>query len=141
MTAIVAIAAIVFFLNGGSGSTPRSQQGPPDKIAIIAVAPSNPTGDRIDAWVKNVGLGPITSIENAEILVMSPNVTFNVIKHSAAREYSTWLEEPVGSSWDPWDTLHMIVTLPAGSRLAAGQYMFRVSTSRGTIADKIFKVN
>ncbi len=91
--------------------------------------------------MKNVGLGPISPIEKTEILVMSPSVTFNVMQHSVTRGYSSWVEDPVGSSWDPWDTLHMIVTLPAGSRLAAGQYMFRVSTSRGTIADKSFKVN
>ncbi len=139
MTAIVAIAGVVYLLTGGSGAMTRSQQEPLDKIAIIAIAP-NATGDRIDAWVKNVGLGPISLIEKAEILVMATSVTFNVIKHSATRGYNTWVEDPVGSAWDPANTLHIIITLPAGSPLTAGKYMLRVSTAAGTNVDKSFDV-
>ncbi len=65
MTAIVAIAAIVHLVNGDEMFlVAQSQQEPLDKIAIIAIGP-NATGDRIDAWVKNVGLGPISLIEKA----------------------------------------------------------------------------
>ena len=139
MTAIVAIANIVYLLNGGSEAVARLQQEPLDKIAIIAVAP-NATGDRIDTWVKNVGVGPINSIGESEIFVITPGHRLNAMKYSASRGYNSWVEDPVGSSWDPTDTLHIIISLPAGNPVAAGKHMLRVSTSKGTIADKSFDV-
>ena len=139
MTAVVALAAIVNLLNGDSEAVARSQLEPQDKIAIIAVGP-NATGDRIHAWVKNVGFGPISFVEEAEVIVTMPGFRLNTVKYSPAGGGNTWVEDPMGSSWDPGDTLHLIITLPAGSPLAADKQTFRVSTSKGAIADKSFGV-
>ena len=137
MTAVVAIAAIVNILDGGNDAVARSQLEPKDKIAIIAVGP-NATGDRIDAWVKNVGVGPISFFEKAEVIVTVPGVRLPTVKYSPAGGDNTWVEDPVGSSWDPGDTLHLIITLPAGSPLATGEQRFRISTSKGAIANQSF---
>ena len=135
MTAIVAIATIVNYLDGDSEAVSRSQREPQDKIEIIAVGLSVVTGDRIDAWVNNVGFGPISFVEKAEIFLRS-----NTLKYSSAGGDNTWVEDPVGSSWNPKDTLHLIITLPSGSPLATGKQTFRLSTSKGAIADKSFGV-
>jgi len=138
MTAIVAIAVIVNFLDRSSEEEVEAQQEPSDRIAIIAVAPSNATADRIDAWVKNVGSAPIRTIDKPEIFVITPSVRFDTMTYSGGNGDNTWVEDPVGSSWNPGDTLHIIITLPAGSPLAAGEHMFRVSTSKGTVVEKSF---
>lgn len=140
MTAIVAIATIVNLFNGNTETVSRSQLEPQDKIEVIAVGLSVVTGDRVDAWVKNVGLGTISLIEKAEIIVGVPGVRLNTMKYRAGGGNNTWIEDPVGSSWDPGDTLHLIITLPSGSPLATGNHTFRVSTSTGTNANKSFYV-
>ena len=139
MTAIAAMAAIPYFLDRSSEEAVEAQQEPPDRITIIAVAPSNPTGDRIDARVKNVGLAPISTIDKSEIFVITPGVRFDTMTYSAGHEDNTWVEDPVGSSWNPKDTLHIIITLPA-HRPLSGEHTLRVSTSKGTIADQSFDV-
>ena len=139
MTAIVAIAIIVN-LSGNTEAVSWSQLEPQDKIEVIAVAPFDVTGDRLDAWVKNVGLGTISFIEKAEIIVGVPGVRLNTMKYRAEGGNNTWVENPVGSSWDPGDTLHLIINLPSGSPLATGKHTFRVSTSTGTHANKSFYV-
>lgn len=133
MIAIVAIVTFVQFLNRDSEVVSRSRVEPQEMIEIIAVAPFDVTGDRIDAWVKNVGFGPISLVEKAEIFVRS-----NAVKYSQAGGGNTWVENPVGSSWNPEDTLYLIITLPSDSPLATGKHTFRVWTSTGTYANKSF---
>ena len=93
MIAIVAIVIFVQFLNRDSEAVSRSRVEPKEMIEIIAVAPFDVTGDRIDAWVKNVGFGPISFVEKAKIFVRS-----NAVKYSEAGGGNTWVENPAGSS-------------------------------------------
>ena len=140
MTAIVALYVIVHFLSGGNEAVSRPQLELQDKIEIVVVGLSNVTGDRLDAWVKNVGLGTISFIEKAEIILAVSGVKLNTVKYRASGEVNTWVEDPVGFSWDPGDTLHLIITLPSDSPLATGKQTLRVSTSKGTNANQRFDV-
>ena len=106
-------------------------------VEIIAVSP-NATGDRINAWVKNVGVIPINSMDESEFFLIADGARLDTLKYSATGGDNTWVEDPVGSSWSPAETLHIIITLPSGSPLAAGNYMLRVSTPNGVTAEKTF---
>ena len=51
---------------------------------------------------------------------------------------NTWVEDPVGSSWNPRDTMHIVITLPVADPLVVGNHVLRVSTPNGVAAEKTF---
>ena len=106
-------------------------------IEIIAVAP-DAAGTQIDAWVKNVGVEPISPVNKSDVFVITPGTRFDAMTYNTAGGDDTWTDSPVGSAWNRSDTLHIVVTLPAASPLAAGDHMLRVSTRNGVTADLTF---
>lgn len=137
MTAMVTVAAIVYYLNGGSETVERSQQEVVGRVAILGVGP-NARGDRVYAWVKNVGVAPINAINESEIFVITPGARFDAMKYGAAGGDNTWVEDPVGSSWNQGDTLKIVITLPVGDPLALGDHVLRVFPPNGITVEKTF---
>ena len=106
-------------------------------LAIIAVAPYAPD-DNIHAWVKNVGLDPIYAIDKLDVLVTTPGTKADAMTYSTSGGDNTWAEDPLGTPWKPGYTLHIIITLPAGSPLAVSNHVLTISTPNGMTFDKSF---
>ncbi len=106
-------------------------------IEIIAVAP-DAAGTQIDAWVKNVGVEPISPVSKSDVFVITPGTRFDAMAYNTAGGDNTWTDSPAGSDWNRSDTLHIVITLPAASPLAAGDHKLRVSTRNGVTADMTF---
>lgn len=106
-------------------------------IELIA-ATTNITGTAVDAWVKNVGLVPINAMEKSDVFVITPGTRFDAITYNSAGGNNTWVETPLGSSWNRGDTLHVQITLPISGALTTGDHMIRISTPNGVVADKTF---
>ena len=141
MDAVLAVLLVVSAIGTTIANSAQSavdfQQEAVGRVAIIGVGP-NATGDRIDAWVKNVGVAPINAIDESEIFVITAGARFDAMKYGAAGGDNTWVEDPVGSSWDPRDTLHIVMTLPAGDPLAVGEHVLRVFPPNGITVEKTF---
>lgn len=105
-------------------------------IEVIAVA-ANSNGTQIDAWVKNVGVVSILGLETSDVFVVTPGSRYDAMTHAASGD-NTWTELPSGASWNRGETLHIAITLPAGSPLASGNHMIRVSTPNGIVAERVF---
>ena len=106
-------------------------------IEIIAVAP-DAAGTQIDAWVKNVGVEPISPVNKSDVFVITPGTRFDAMTYNTAGGDDTWTDSPVGSAWNRSDTLHIVITLPAASPLATGDHLLRVSTRNGVVDDMTF---
>lgn len=139
--AMVVIFSIGPSVNSSSQAVNESQNESVGRIRtsieIIAVS-SNATGTRIDAWVKNVGVEPISPVSKTDIFVITPGTRFDAMTFNTAGGDNTWTDNPVSSLWNRSDTLHIVVTLPVASPLAVGDHRLRVSTRNGIVADKIF---
>ena len=106
-------------------------------IEIIVVAP-NAAGTQIDAWVKNVGVQPISPVSASDVFVITPGTRYDAMTYNAAGGVDkTWKDDPVGSSWNRSDTLHIIIDLSA-SALTTGDHQLRVSTRNGITTDMTF---
>ena len=105
-------------------------------IEVIAVA-ANSAGTQIDAWVKNVGVVSILGLETSDVFVVTPGSRYDAMAYAAGGD-NTWTELPSGASWNRGETLHIAITLPAGSPLASGNHMIRVSTPNGIVAERVF---
>ncbi len=105
-------------------------------IEVIAVA-ANSDGTQIDAWVKNVGVVSILGLATSDVFVVTPGSRYDAMTHAASGD-NTWTELPSGASWNRGETLHIAITLPAGSPLASGNHMIRVSTPNGIVAERVF---
>ena len=139
--AMVVIFSIGPSINSSSRAVAESQNESADRIKtsieIIAVT-SNAAGTQIDAWVKNVGVEPISPVNKTDVFVITPGARFDAMTFNTAGGDNTWTDSPLSSSWNRSDTLHMVITLPVASPLAAGDHQLKVSTRNGIVADKTF---
>ncbi len=139
--AMVVIFAIGPSINSSSQAVAESQSESADRIRtsieIIAVA-SNAAGTQIDAWVKNVGVEPISPVNKTDVFVITPGTRFDSMTFDTAGGDNTWTDSPLSSPWNRSDTLHIVITLPVASPLAVGDHRLRVSTRNGIVADKTF---
>ena len=139
--AMVVIFSIGPSINSSSQAVAESQSESADRIRtsieIIAVT-SNAAGTQIDAWVKNVGVEPISPVNKTDVFVITPGARFDAMTFNTAGGPNTWYDSPLSSPWNRSDTLHMVITLPVGSPLAVGDHQLKVSTRNGIVADKTF---
>ena len=138
--AIVVIFSLGPTISKSSQAVSESQLEAADilrtSIEIIAIAP-NAAGTQIDAWVKNVGVEPISPVNKSDIFVITPGTRFDAMTYNTAGGDKTWTDAPTDSDWNRSDTLHIVIDL-SGSALAAGDHMLRVSTRNGVTDDKTF---
>ena len=142
IAALVVVISVGPAIGRSSDAVLGSQQEASNRlrtnIEIIVAAP-NAAGTQIDAWVKNVGMEPISPVSKSDVFVITPaSNRFDAMTYNPAGGDNTWTESPVGSSWDRDETLHLVVTLPVASPLAAGSHQLRVSTPNGVTADLTF---
>ncbi len=139
-SALVVIFAIGPSISASSQAVSESQNEAADRIRtsieIIAVAP-DAAGTQIDAWVKNVGVETIRPVSQSDVFVITPGTRYDGLTYNTAGGDKTWKEDPLGSSWNRSDTLHIIIDLSA-SALIAGDHQLRVSTRNGITADMTF---
>jgi len=139
--ALVVIFSITPSINSASQAVAESQRESAGRIRtsieIIAVT-SNAAGTQIDAWVKNVGVEPISPVDKTDVFVITPGTRFDAMTFNAAGGDNTWYDNPLSSPWNRSDTLHMVITLPVASALGPGDHRLKVSTRNGIVADKTF---
>ena len=139
--AVIVIMTIAPSVSRSSQSVVEAQRQAADRIKtsieiITAVPRSN--GTQVDAWVKNTGVAPIKAIERSDIFLIRLDGTW-----AEAMQYDTG---PGGSktwsgdltAWNRGDTLHITIDL-SSDVLTAGNYLLRVSTPNGAIAEDIFE--
>ena len=138
--AVVVIMAMGPSIARSSSSVVEANREASDRIKtsieIVAVA-TNTAGTRIDAWVKNVGVAPIYALEKSDVFVITSGTRFDAMTYAPSGD-NTWTEDPLGAPWHRADTLHLVITLPAGNPLVAGDHVLRVSTPNGITAEKYF---
>ena len=138
--ALVVILTIGPSVSGSSQSVLESQREASTRIKtdieIIAVA-ANAGGTLLDAWVKNVGVAPVLGLDTSDVFVVTPGSRYDAMTYAASGD-NTWTESPLGASWNRGETLHIAITLPAGSPLVSGDHMIRVSTPNGITAERAF---
>ena len=138
--ALVVIVAMGPSIADSSQAVAESQNEAADRIRtsieIIAVT-ADSGGTQIDAWVKNVGVEPISPVNKTDVFVITPGTRYDAMTYSTAPGDKTWKEDPVPSPWDRSDTLHIIIDLSA-SALTVGDHQLRVTTRNGITADMTF---
>ena len=105
-------------------------------IEVIAVA-SDSAGILVDVWIKNVGVAPIPAVSKSDVFVVTPGTRFDYISYAPSGD-NTWIETPVGTSWDRGDTLHISITLPTANPLGVGDHVLKVATPNGVYAERTF---
>ena len=139
--ALVVIMAITPSVADSSQAVSESQHEAADRIRtsieIVAVA-SNAAGTQVDAWVKNVGVEPISPVNKTDVFVITPGTRFDAMTFDIAGGDNTWTDSPVSSPWNRSDTLHIVITLPVASPLVVGDHRLRVSTRNGIVSDESF---
>lgn len=139
-TAVVLIITIVPSITMSSQSVVESNREASNRIKtnieVIAVA-TNSAGTQIDAWVKNVGVVPIYAVNKSDVFVITPGSRFDAMTYAASGD-TTWVDNPMGSSWNRSDTLHITVTLPASNPLSTGDHVLSMSTWNGVSSEKVF---
>lgn len=139
--ATVVMTTILPSVSSGSQSVVETQQGSAARLRTsieVIAATTGVTGATVDAWAKNVGLDPINPVNKTDVFIITPGTRFDAMTYSASGGDNTWVEDPPGARWDRAQTLHIMVTLPAGDPLAVGDHVIRVSTPNGVSADKTF---
>ena len=95
--AMVVIFSIGPSISSSSQAVSESQNESANRIRtsieIIAVT-SNATGTQIDAWVKNVGVEPISPVNKTDVFVITPGTRFDAMTFNSADGDNTWA--------DPW---------------------------------------
>ncbi len=142
--AVTAAMMVVFSIgpsiNASSQAVTESQSESVGRIRtsieIIAVT-SNSAGTQIDAWVKNVGIEPISPVSKTDVFVITPGTRFDAMTFKTGGGDNTYAVSG-SSTWNRSDTLHLVVTLPAANPLITGDHRLRVSTRNGIVADKTF---
>ncbi len=143
--AIVVVMAMGPSISLGSQSAVESSRAAADRMKtnteIIAVGVDS-VGQRIDAWVKNVGVATIDAVEKSDVFLIQPGTRFESIPYSGDPTSSSYwygdLEEN-GLPWAKGDTLQITVELPTGDSILQDiQYLLRVSTPNGITAEKSF---
>ena len=105
-------------------------------IEVIAVA-TDPAGTRVDAWIKNVGVAQIQTISKSDVFVVTPGTRFDYMIYAPSGD-NTWIETPLGVSWNRGDTLHIAITLPTSNPLGVGNHVLKVATPNGVPAERTF---
>ena len=140
--ALMVITSIGPAISASSSSVIESTQEGANRIKTnveIIAATSNVAGTQIDAWVKNVGMVHISPINKSDVFVITPGIRFDAMTYNTGGGDDTWKQgTPTLTTWNRGDTLHIVVTLPAGSPLATGDHVLRVGTRNGIISDKTF---
>ena len=138
--ALVVIMAIGPSVTDSSQAVSESQYEAADRIRtsieIVAVA-SNSAGTQIDAWVKNVGVEPISPVSASDVFVITPGTRYDAMTYNTAGGDKTWTDNPVSSAWNRSDTLHIVIDLTS-SALTVGDHRLRVSTRNGITTDLTF---
>ncbi len=138
--ALMVILSIGSSASSSSQAVSESQNEAADRIRtsieLIAVA-SNAGGTQIDAWVKNVGVEPISPVKNSDVFVITPGTRYDAMTYNTAGGDKTWKDDPVPSPWNRGDTLHIIIDLSA-SALTTGDHQLRVTTRNAITADLTF---
>ena len=138
--AVVVLLTIGPSITGSSQSVLESQREASNRIKtnieVIAVA-ADSAGTQIDAWVKNVGVNAILGLKTSDVFVVTPGTRFDAMTHAPSGD-NTWTEVPAGASWKRGETLHITITLPAASPLAAGDHNVKFSTPNGILAERSF---
>ena len=140
----VVISAIIPTISTSSQAVIGSQRVASDRIKtsieIIAVAPTI-TGDRIDAWVKNVGAGVIDAIEKTDVFVIKADGSrFDELTYKTdgtSKTFTGDLEES-NLRWNRGDTLHLFIYLQ-DDLLSTGDHVLRVATHNGITDQEDFE--
>lgn len=144
-TAAVVMYAVISSNISSSQSAAESQQeaGVRNRTSIeVIAAAARPGGNKIDAWVKNVGTAPIAAIEESSLFLSQPGTRFDALTYNNDGVTSrTWYGDlkEAGLPWNQRDTLHIIITM-SGADLIDGpeDYVLRMSTPNGKIDDELF---
>jgi len=138
--AVLVIITITPTIAGTSQSMMESSREASNRILtdieVIAVA-TDPSGTRVDVWIKNVGVAPILTISKSDVFVVTPGTRFDYMTYASSGD-NTWIEEPVGTPWNRGDTLHIAITLPAADPLGVGDHVLKVATANGVYAERTF---
>ena len=104
------------------------------KMEVLALA-KNSSGDRLDAWVKNVGGTTIDDPEDLDLILMRPWNRLDALTYSnsvsGSKVWRTGDQGAIGSSWDRGKTLHVIITLAGDDMLTERDFGLIVSTPGG----------
>ena len=138
--AVLVIITITPTVAGTSQSMMESSREASNRIKtdieVIAVA-ADTAGTRVDVWIKNIGVAPISTISKSDIFVVTPGTRFDYMTYALSGD-NTWIETPVGSPWKRGDTLHIAITLPAANPLGVGDHVLKVATPNGIHAERTF---
>ncbi len=140
--AVVVILTIGPSIGGTSQSVVESQGEAAARIKtsieIIAVA-SNSAGTKVEAWVKNVGVSTVDSIDKSDVFLIKSGTRFDAMTYSGSGSNKTWTGDlGNNSSWDRGVSLHVTITLSGGDVLGSGNHILRVSTFNGITDEKTF---
>lgn len=135
--ALVVVMTVIPSLGSTGQSVVQSQQEAAGRImtSIEIIAVSAKT-NRIDAWVKNVGVATVSAVSKSDVFLVTPGTRYDAVKYNPAGGDNTWVEDPLGASWNRGDTLHLVID-PAGT-LPAGTHMLRIGTPNGVAAEYTF---
>ena len=149
--ALVVMLALLPVISSSSSAVIESQSEAADRIRtdieIIAVS-GNITGDRIHAWVKNVGTFSILAIERSDVFLVrstDPGNRFDSIAYATTTTDNdvskTWTgdRKERGLSWERGDTLLVQIELRGSDLLGTGDHALRFSTPNGITAEKTFE--
>ncbi|PKB64821.1 MAG: hypothetical protein BZY80_01755 [SAR202 cluster bacterium Io17-Chloro-G2] len=140
-----AAAVITFgFSAGGSSQSVAEIDFDAKKSGIVVSAVSAKMGaTTIEAWVKNVGLSPITALEKSDIFLIQPGNRLDAfIYDNDGLTSKTWYGDLTESAlpWNRGDTLHITMTLSCAVKVLGNEdLLLRVVIPNGTTAEKIFE--
>jgi len=138
--AVLVIITMTPTIAGTSQSIMESSREASDRIKtnieVIAVA-SDLAGTRVDAWIKNVGVVSIPTISKSDVFVVTPGTRFDYMTYAASGD-NTWIEAPLGTTWNRGVTLHIAITLPTTNPLGVGDHVLKVATPNGIHAERTF---
>lgn len=105
------------------------------KIEIIYV--TNSSSSKVNAWVKNIGMNPITSPESADVYFGNKgNVTR--IPYNAG-PVSTWNYSQPSQVWNVRDTVQFVIYYDTTLQKSK-TYELKVTTSNGVSDEHIFSI-
>ena len=139
--ALVVIMAIGPSVTDSSQSVEERKNESADRIRTsreISAGEAEDGSKQINAGVKNVGGEPISPVKQSDVIVITPGSRYDAMTCNTAGGDNTWTDNPVDSSWNRSDTLHIVITLPAGSPLTTGDHKLRISTRNGITTDLTF---
>ena len=141
--AVVVIVTLGPTIGSSSQSVVESQREASGRIKTsIEIIAISATGDRIDAWVKNVGVDPIVAIDRSDVFLEGRSEgRFDRMTYSSTGGSKTWTGDLKENSlsWARGDTLHVNIKLTdAADNLSAADHVLKFSTPNGITAEKHF---